>query len=593
LSLDAWFTLSTVLLVAGLLIGTRVAADLILAGGLTILILAQVISPAEALSGVANPGLWTVAVLYVVVAGLVDTGAVYAIGARLLGRPASLTGAQLRLMLPVTAMSGFLNNTPVVAMLVPVVEDWARRWRLPVSRLMIPLSYAAIFGGTFTLIGTSTNLIVHGMMQRSTDLPAMGFFDIGAVGLPAAVLGIAFVLVAGRWLLPDRRPPLREPEQAREYAIEMLVQENSPLVGKSIEQAGLRQLPGAFLAEIERADALLPAVAPTERLRAGDRLLFVGVVESVRELVRVRGLVPAPEQLFKLDMPRAERRLFEVVVSDSSPVAGKSIREGGFRRRYEAVVIAVARNGERLRGKVGDIVLRPGDTLLLEGRPAFAERQRNSRDFLLIHELAGSSVPRHDRAWVALSILALMVGAATSGLLSMFEAALAAAALTVLTRCTTSASARASIDWSVLAVIGASLGIGQALLVTGAAAAVANGWLGLVGDSPWTALVGVYLLTSLFTSLITNNAAAVLIFPIALSAAEGLGVSPMPFVIAVMMAASASFATPISYQTNLMVYGPGGYRFSDYLRLGLPLNLLLGAVVVLLTPLVWPFVPDV
>jgi di/tricarboxylate transporter len=591
-SLDAWFTLLTVLLVAALLIGTRVAADLILAGGLTILILAQVITPAEALSGVANPGLWTVAVLYVVVAGLVDTGAVYAIGARLLGRPRSLPGAQVRLMLPVTAMSGFLNNTPVVAMLVPVVEDWARRWRLPVSRLMIPLSYAAIFGGTFTLIGTSTNLIVHGMMQRSTDLPAMGFFDIGAVGLPAAVVGIAFVLATGRWLLPDRRPPLREPEQAREYAIEMLVQEGSPLVGKSIEQAGLRQLPGAFLAEIERADALLPAVAPTERLRPGDRLLFVGVVESVLELVRVRGLVPAPEQLFKLDTPRPERRLFEVVVSDSSPVAGKSIREGGFRRRYEAVVIAVARNGERLRGKVGDIVLRPGDTLLLEGRPAFAEHQRNSRDFLLIHELSGSSVPRHDRAWVALSILALMVAAAASGLLSMFEAALAAAALTVLTRCATSASARASIDWSVLAVIGASLGIGQALLSTGAAAAVASWWLGLVGNSPWTALLGVYLLTSLFTSLITNNAAAVLIFPIALSAAEGLGVSPMPFVVAVMMAASASFATPISYQTNLMVYGPGGYRFSDYLRLGLPLNLLLGAVVVVLTPLVWPFVPD-
>jgi di/tricarboxylate transporter len=429
-------------------------------------------------------------------------------------------------------------------------------------------------------------------MQRSTDLPAMGFFDIGAVGLPAAVVGIAFVLATGRWLLPDRRPPLREPEQAREYAIEMLVQEGSPLVGKSIEQAGLRQLPGAFLAEIERADALLPAVAPTERLRPGDRLLFVGVVESVLELVRVRGLVPAPEQLFKLDTPRPERRLFEVVVSDSSPVAGKSIREGGFRRRYEAVVIAVARNGERLRGKVGDIVLRPGDTLLLEGRPAFAEHQRNSRDFLLIHELSGSSVPRHDRAWVALSILALMVAAAASGLLSMFEAALAAAALTVLTRCATSASARASIDWSVLAVIGASLGIGQALLSTGAAAAVASWWLGLVGNSPWTALLGVYLLTSLFTSLITNNAAAVLIFPIALSAAEGLGVSPMPFVVAVMMAASASFATPISYQTNLMVYGPGGYRFSDYLRLGLPLNLLLGAVVVVLTPLVWPFVPD-
>jgi di/tricarboxylate transporter len=489
-------------------------------------------------------------------------------------------------------MSGFLNNTPVVAMLVPVVEDWAKRWRLSVSRLMIPLSYAAILGGTVTLIGTSTNLIVHGLMLGSTDLPPMGFFEIGAVGLPAALIGVAYVLIAGRWLLPDRRPPLRQPEEAREYAIEMLVERGSPLVGQSIEQAGLRQLPGAFLAEIERAHALLPAVAPHERLYAGDRLLFVGVVESVLDLVRVRGLVPAPDQLFKLDTPRAERSLFEVVVSDSSPVAGKSIRDGGFRSRYEAVVIAVARNGERLRGKVGDIVLRAGDTLLLEARPSFAERQRNSRDFLLIHELAGSSVPRHDRAWVALGILALMVGAAATGLLTMFEAALAAAALTVLTRCAGSASARASIDWSVLAVIGASLGIGRALLDTGAAAAVADWGLALAGNDPWAALLGVYLLTSLFTSLITNNAAAVLIFPIAQSAAESLGVSLMPFVVTIMMAASASFATPISYQTNLMVYGPGGYRFGDYLRIGLPLNVLLGTLVVVLAPLIWPFAAD-
>jgi di/tricarboxylate transporter len=589
---DAWFTLFTVALVAGLLIGTRIAPDLVLAGGLTLLILAQVISPAEALSGVANPGLWTVAVLYVVVAGLVDTGAVYAIGARLLGRPTSTVNAQWRLMLPVTVMSGFLNNTPVVAMLVPVVEDWAKRWRMSVSKLMIPLSYAAILGGTITLIGTSTNLIVHGLMLASTDLPPMGFFEIGAVGLPAALVGVAFVLLAGRWLLPERRPPLREPEAAREYAIEMLVQTGSPLVGQSIEQAGLRQLPGAFLAEIERADALLPAVAPSERLHAGDRLLFVGVVESVLDLVRVRGLVPAPEQLFKLDTPRPERRLFEVVVSDTNPVAGKSIRDGGFRSRYQAVVIAVARNGERLRGKVGDIVLRAGDTLLLEARPSFAERQRNSRDFLLIHELTGGSVPRHERAGVALTILALMVGAAASGLLSMFEAALAAAAAVVLTRCTTSTAARASIDWQVLTVIGASLGIGQALLTSGAAAGVAHWWLAIAGNQPWTALLGIYLLTSLFTSLITNNAAAVLIFPIAQSAAASLEVSLMPFVVAIMMAASASFATPISYQTNLMVYGPGGYRFADYLRIGLPLNLLLGIVTVVLAPLIWPFALD-
>jgi di/tricarboxylate transporter len=591
LSADAWLTLTTVMVTAALLIGTRVAPDLILVGALTVLIVGQVMTPSEALVGVGNPGLATVAVLYVVVAGLVDTGAVHALGARLLGRPRSLGLAQLRLMLPVSVLSAFLNNTPVVAMLVPAVEDWARRYRLSVSRFMIPLSYAAILGGTCTLIGTSTNLIVHGMLLTSTDQGPMGFFEIGAVGLPAAIVGTLFVVVAGRWLLPERKPPLRVPEEAREYAIEMLLEETSPLIGRSIEEAGLRQLPGAFLAEIERGDTLLPAVAPTERLRAGDRLLFVGVVDSMLDLVRLRGLVPAPDQLFKLDTPRAERRLFEAVVSESCPVTGKTIRDGQFRSRYDAVVIAVARNGERLRGKVGDVQLRPGDTLLLEARPSFATRQRNSRDFLLVHELQGSSVPRHERAGLATAILAGMVVAAAGGIASMFEAALVAAALMILTRCTSSSAARASIDWSVLTVIGASLGIGQALLTTGAASGVAHWWLGLVGESPWTALLGVYLLTSLFTALITNNAAAVLIFPIAQATAAGLSVSVLPFVVTIMMAASASFATPISYQTNLMVYGPGGYRFSDYLRIGLPLNLLLGVVTVGLTPLIWPFQP--
>lgn len=584
-----WFTLGTVVFTAALLIATRVAADLILVGGLTLLILAQVLTPAEALAGVANPGLATVAVLYVVVAGLVDTGGIHALGSRLLGRPRSVAAAQTRLMLPVAAMSGFLNNTPVVAMLVPVVEDWARRTGLSVSRLMIPLSYAAILGGTLTLIGTSTNLIVHGMLLEHSELGPMGFFEIGAVGLPVTIIGLLFILGPGRWLLPERRPPLRIPGDAREYAVEMLVADGSPLVGRSIEEAGLRQLPGAFLAELERGHTLLPAVAPSERLRAGDRLLFVGVVDSLAELLRIRGLVPAPEQLFKLDTPRPERRLYEVVVADHCPVRGTTIREGGFRSRYEAVVLAVARNGERLRGKVGDITLRAGDTLLLEARPSFAERQRHSRDFLLIHELSGHAVPRHDRAWVALAVLAVMVGAAASGLVSMFEAALGAAAFMILTRCTTPASARASIDWSVLTVIGASLGIGQALIVTGAAATVAQWWLATAGDDPWLALVAIYALTSVFTSLVTNNAAAVLIFPIADTAAASLGVSLMPFVAAIMMAASASFATPISYQTNLIVYGPGGYRFSDYLRIGLPLNVLVGVVAVMLIPWVWGF----
>jgi di/tricarboxylate transporter len=591
LGADAWLTLGVIALSLVLMVRSRIAPDVILVGALTILIVSGVLSPETALAGLGNPGLATVGILYVVVAGLVDTGAVFAIGARLLGRPRSVVMAQTRLMLPVAALSAFLNNIPIVAMLVPVVEDWGRRCNISVSKLMIPLSYATIFGGTCSLIGTSTNLVVHGLVLSDTNLGAMGFFEIGLIGVPSALAGILYVLIVGQKLLPERKPPLRQTEAAREYAIEMLVENASPLIGQTVEQAGLRHLPGAFLAEIERADTILPAVAPTERLRAGDRLLFVGVVDSMVELVRLRGLVPAPDQLFKLSAPRPERRLIEVVVSDSCPIVGHTIRDGQFRSRYDAVVIAVARNGERLRGKVGDVVLHAGDTLLLESRPSFITQQRNSRDFLLVSEVQGAALPRHDRASVAVGILALMVIAVVTGLLSMLEAGLVAAALMLVARCTTVSSARARIDWSVLTVIGASLGIGQALHTTGAAEHVAGWLINLAAGNPWLSLAAVYVATSLVTAVVTNNAAAVLIFPIAQATAASLGVSFWPFIATIMMAASSSFATPMGYQTNLMVYGPGGYRFADYVRIGLPLNMVLGVIAVVLAPLIWPFVP--
>jgi len=587
----AWLTLLVVLISLVLMVRTRLATEFVLGSALAVLVFAGAIEPAQALSGFSNPGLITVGLLFVVVAGLVDTGAVHALGVRLLGRPKSVVAAQARLMLPVTAISAFLNNTPVVAMLIPVVEDWSRRCHISVSKLMIPLSYAAILGGTCTIIGTSTNLVVHGMVLSETDLGPMGFFEIGLIGVPSALLGIAVVLVTARWLLPERKPPLLLQDDPREYAIEMLIENDSPLVGKSVEQAGLRNLPGAFLAEIERAGQLLPAVSSAEVLRAEDRLVFIGVVDSVVDILRRRGLIPAPDQVFKLDEPRAERRLVEAVVSDSSPIVGRTIRDSNFRTRYDAVVIAVARNGERIAGKLGDIMLRPGDILLLETRLSFGRQNRNSRDFLLVSEVTHAKLPRHEKAWLALAILSGMVLAATLELTTMLEASMAGALLMIATGCTRMESARASIDWNVLVVIGVALGIGSAMSSTGAAEAVAHSWLSLAGDNPWLALAAIYAITSLMTEVITNNAAAVLIFPIALAAAESMGVSLWPFVACIMMAASASFATPIGYQTNLMVYGPGGYRFSDFARIGIVLNVLLGVLAVTLAPMIWPFQP--
>ena len=586
---DAVITVLVVASVLGVLLSTRVAADMAFLAGLTALLVCGVLAPSEAFAGLGNPGLVTVGVLYVVVAGIEDTGGIRWIVRRLLGQPRSLGHAQLKLMSPVAALSACMNNTPVVAMLIPAVREWARKHDLASSKLMIPLSYAAILGGTCTLIGTSTNLVVNGLLVEQRPGAGLHMFDLAWVGLPVAVAGIGFVYLSSRWLLPERRPAMAQFSQPREYSVEMLVDRDGPLVGRSIEQAGLRHLSGMYLIEIDRNDTVLPAVSPREVLQGGDRLVFVGMPDSVVELQKIRGLSPATNQVFKLDGPRSQRMLFEAVVSDHCRLVGQSIRAGRFRLRYNAVVIAVARGGRRLRQKVGDIVLQAGDTLLLEARPSFIEQQRNSREFLLVSRLEDSSPLRHERAPIALGLLVLMIASVTLGWLSMLEAALLAAAGMLVTRCTSIERARQNIDWSVLLVIAAAFGLGAALDKTGVAAATAHQLVGLAGDAPWIALAAIYVATALFTALITNNAAAVLMFPITLAVAADLGVDPMPYIIAVMIAASASFATPIGYQTNLMVLGPGGYHFGDFLRIGLPLNLVTGVVAVLLIPWVWGF----
>jgi di/tricarboxylate transporter len=474
-------------------------------------------------------------------------------------------------------------------MFVPVVGDWSRKLRLSPSKLMIPLSYAAIFGGTCTLIGTSTNLVVNGLLISEAGETGLKMFDITRVSLPCAIAGLIYVMAVNRWLLPERKPAISESDDPRQYTVEMVVEPGSSLVGKTIEQAGLRHLPGLFVGEIIRDGRVIGAVSPQEKLQAEDQLVFVGIVDSIIDLQKIRGLTPATNQVFKLDAPRTERCLIEAVVSNSCPIVGQTIREGQFRTRYDAVVIAVARNGERLRGKIGDIILKPGDTLLLEAKPSFMEQHRGSRDFYLFSAIPNSEPLRHEKAPLALVILLGMVLLVAIGWLSMLKAAILAAVLMILTRCCAPDRAFQSIEWSVLLVIAAALGIGQALDVTGAATAIATAFIGIAGDNPWIALAVVYGITSIMTEVITNNAAAALVFPIALAVAQNLEVNFMPFAIAIMIAASASFSTPIGYQTNLMVYGPGGYRFTDFMRIGIPLNLLFWIITVAIAPLVYPF----
>ncbi|MCG6942023.1 MAG: SLC13 family permease [Thiohalocapsa sp.] len=586
---QGWLSIALVVFCFVLFARTRIAPDIVTSGALTLLLVTGVLSVDEALAGFANPGVITVAVLYVVVTGLTETGAVGWIGQSLLGHPRNETNARLRLMLPVAGISAFLNNTPVVAIFIPAVLDWAKRHRLSLSGLLIPLSYASIAGGTCTLIGTSTNLVVDGMYTARTGRDGLALLELAWIGVPVVLTVIVYLTLFGRRLLPARMPATESFADVRSYTVEMLVPAGSPLAGKSIEAAGLRQLPGLYLVEIERNGQIMPAVSSQAELRGGDRLVFAGMLDSVMDLQRMRGLRPATDQVFKLSGRRQDRCFVEAVLSNKSPLVGRSVRAGRFRAHYNAAIIALSRNGERVQRKIGDIVLAAGDTLLLETHPEFVLQQRNARDFLVVAQLGNDHPPAHERAPVALAIVTAMVVSVATGLLSMLEAALLAAGGMVLTRCTAGRVARRAPDWQVLVVIATSLGIGTALEKTGAASMLAGSVIGLAHGLPWLSLALVFLATALLTALATNNVAAVLVFPMAMDAARLMGVSPVPFMVAVMVAASAAFATPIGYQTNLMVYSVGGYRFGDFLRAGIPLTLLVGIVTVGLVPLIWPF----
>lgn len=584
---QAWLTLAVIVTILGVLIAKDVDTDVVLTGGITVLLVTGVLSAKEALGGLSNEGIVTIAVLYVVVAGLEATGGNTLITERFLSRPKSVTGALTKMMFPVTFVSAFMNNTPVVAMFLPAVNDWAKQNRIAVSKLMIPLSYAAVLSGTVTMISTATNLLVNGMLISATG-KGMHMFELTWVGIPITIAGVLFVVAFNRWLLPDRRAPIEQFGDTREYTAEMVVDPQGPLVGKSIEDAGLRSLPNTYLAEIEREGHIIPAVAPEAQLRANDRLVFVGVVEAVVDLQKIRGLKPATDQIFKLEAPRSRRVLIEAVVSPRCPLIGQTVRDGAFRSVYNAVIIAIARSGQRLNKKIGDVVLQTGDTLLLEAPPAFADQQRNSHHFYLVSKVANSAPVEYDRAYVALSILLVMIGLASFTDLGMLKAAMLASGAMILTRCCTPSNARRSVEWKVILSVAAAFALGSAVEKSGLAKAISETLTTAAGGSPMLSLVAIYGGTLLLTELISHSAAVSLIFPIAMNTAAGLGVSYMPYVAAVTVAGSLGFATPLGYQTHMMVYGPGGYRFTDFLRIGIPMDLICWAIAMVTIPWVFP-----
>ena len=588
---QGWFTIAlTVGVLLTLICIPRLGADIVLMAALLVVSLAGILTPEQALAGFGNSGLMTVAAMFIVAAGIRASGGVDMVVDTILGRPGNKRIALLRLMVPVAGFSAFINNTPVVATMIPAVTQWARRMREPNSSFMIPLSYASVLGGTITLIGTSTNLVVNGQYQALTGKPGFGLFAITPIGLVVAAAGVLFVTLAAPLLLPTRRNPDETFKDTRNFTFEVAVAADGPMVGKTIQQAGLRHLQRIYLAEIERDGAVIGAVSPEERLRGGDRLVFVGETEAIVDILRINGLVPAVGRQPALERNVPERRLFEAVIAPQCEIVGETVRDGNFRDRYGAVVLAVARNGEHIRGRLSSIRLEAGDVLLLESRPAVIGRLRNSRDFLMMNELS-AELPDHSRAWTAWAILAGVVLLATFGVTSMLNAALIGAGAMLAARCISSAEARRSLDVPVIVTIGASFALGNALESSGAAAFLGNSLLQVAGTNPGLLLVLTYLSVMLLTELITNNAAAMLMLPVVLAMTHSAGLNDVPYVVAVMFAASASFATPIGYQCNLMVYGPGGYRFSDFFRVGIPMQILAATVTLTAIPLLWPLTP--
>ena len=589
MSWEIWFTVAVVLTVLFVLATTPAPTEMVLLGAMVVLSVSEIITPSQALSGFSSTGVMTIAALYVVIAGLRETGAIAWFSHLVFGRPKSLLAAQAKLMGSSALLSTVINNTPVVAKFIPIAQEWSARFGFPISRLLLPMNNVVILAGLCTLIGTSTNLAVYGLLMQVRPDADLGLFDLVWIGVPLTVVGIAYALVFSKYLLPDRQGPMEQLENAREYAFEVRVHSTGPLVGKSIAEVGLRNLKSAYVLEIERRGRLITAVGPDQVLQADDRLTCVGVVDAIKDLRRMPGITVADDQSFRLNLKHAQRQLVELVLSQTSPLVGNRVKDSNFRERYGAAILSVSRDGSRVDGKVGDIVFRAGDTLLVEAGYKFFDEHKYDRDFLLVSQLHDSAPPDFRRAPVSLGILVLMIVVATLEWVPLFEASFIAAGLMVATGCMTTQRAAASIEYQLVAGIAAAFSLGVALTESGAAGLAGTWLVEFAQGNPWLALTLLYVLTVVVTELITNNAAGVLMFPIALSVAEAAGSNYMPFVIAVMVGASAGFITPIGYQTNLMVYGPGGYRFMDFVRFGLPLNIICGIMTVIIVPRVWSF----
>jgi di/tricarboxylate transporter len=567
------------------------SVDVVALGAVGLLIVVGILTPAEAFSVFANEAVITVACMFVLSAGLEFTGAIDAIGDRLqkLGFKSDI--ALLALTLPLVAgISAFVNNTPVVVVFMPIMISLAAANGLAPSRLLMPLSFAAIFGGTCTLIGTSTNILVSSTAV-AFEQPPLRMFEMTGLGAILGAVGLIYLLTIGRKLLPVRETlsSILQSTESRQYLTEAVVATGSPLIGKRIAETPLNAMRHSRILDITRDGEALATPLNEVVLRHGHRLRITSVLSGVMAMKDEHGLeFQAGGQLGLETLGMQKARIMESVIGPNSELIGKTIRQINFRQRFGILILAVHRQGRNLRENFEDVELDFGDTILMEGTETAIEKLRADRNFLLL-AAAPAKPRRRRRRWLALAIVAALVVLATLNTLPISALALIAAVLMVITGCVPAEDAYRAISWKVVMLIIGTLALGLALDRTGGASLLAHEMIrGLGGLGPVVVISAIFALTSLLTTFLSNNAVAVLLTPIMINAAQELGVDPRPFIMAVAFGASASFASPVGYQTNTLVYGAGGYRFSDFVKIGLPLNILFWILATWLIPVFWP-----
>ncbi len=581
-SLDwtAWFTLAVLISVVFALVRDIARPDLILLGAVGAVLIVGIITPEQAFAGFSNSAVLAVASLFVVAAGLERTNALTFLDRVFFSKSSKLTVMLPKLMMPTSFMSAFLNNTPIVAMLLPRIQRFAKKRNIPASKLLIPLSYAAILGGITTLIGTSTNIVVSGLMEAE-GLGAMGMFDLSLIGIPAILAVTFFFAFGGHRLLPDRGAGQEDfVAGLQDVLFEVRVSATSTLIGKTVDAAGLRDLKDAYLVHVRRGERILQ-VTPNLYFESDDVLTFSGNVEILEELLQKPGLETVVESYEHRDDQALP--LYEAVVAESSSLVGKTLKQTNFREKYGGVVLGILRRNEQSLGPLGRVPIKAGDLLVIESLEGFDRRWNASRDeFYLVAPRTSATVrPRSKRAPFAILILIAMVGLMATGMMAVVTATFSAALGMIVLRCVRFSEAKSSIDVSVLIVIAAALGFGKAIDVTGLADVTAHGLITLTSSlGTIGVLVVLYAATNMMTELITHKAAAVLMFPVAMAIAAELGIDARALALIVAVGAAASFMTPIGYQTNLMVMSSGSYRYRDYLKAGFPVSLIVMAIAV-------------